>query len=108
MTKVKFDVIDPRILPEMGAKVEFAHEEGATVPAAPRRVLVPASAVGQGGNGARVWVVEEGRVSSRTVDVGPTRGDQMEIRRGLEGGESVVLGAPAGLKDGARVRVKRS
>ena len=108
--QVKVSILDrdPRILPEMGAKVEFAHEEGATVPAAPRRVLVPASAVGQGGNGARVWVVEEGRVSSRTVDVGPTRGDQMEIRRGLEGGESVVLGAPAGLKDGARVRVKRS
>ena len=52
--------------------------------------------------------VLDGKVSSRTVDVGPARGNQVEIRRGLEGGEQVVLEAPAGLKDGARVRVKGS
>ena len=40
------------------------------------------------------------------IDTGPERGDQVEIRRGLEGGESVVVSAPAGLKDGARVRAK--
>jgi hypothetical protein len=69
-------------------------------------VLVPAAAVTLGAGGANVWVVQDSQVSSRTVDVGPVRGDQVEIRRGLEGGESVVLGAPAGLKNGARVRVK--
>jgi hypothetical protein len=42
------------------------------------------------------------------VDVGPSRGDQVEIRSGLSGGESLVLGAPPGLKDGTRVRVRGS
>jgi hypothetical protein len=32
----------------------------------------------------------------------------VEIRRGLGGGESVVLAPPAGLKDGVRVRVAGS
>jgi RND family efflux transporter MFP subunit len=99
---------DPRILPEMGAKVQFVRAEGPAASAAPRRVLVPAAAVAQTGDGARVWVVADGRVSARAVDVGPARGDQVEIRKGLDGGESVVLGAPAALKEGARVRVRSS
>jgi hypothetical protein len=73
-----------------------------------RRVLVPRGAVAQGANGARVWIVEQGRVSSRQVEVGPERGEQVEIRRGLSGGETVVLDPPGNLEDGARVRVAQS
>ena len=98
---------DPRILPEMGAKVAFVRE-GAVAAIGPQRVLVPAEALTQDGGTARVWVVSEGKVSSRTVDAGMARGDQIEIRNGLSGGESVVLAPPAGLKDGARVRVAGS
>ena len=100
---------DPRILPEMGAKVVFVRSEGGTATeAAPRRVLIPAAAVSQGRDGARTWVIENGRAQARAVDVGPARGDQVEIRHGLEGGESVVLNAPTGLKEGDRVRVRGS
>ena len=105
--QVKVSILDrdPRILPEMGAKVEFVRETSAERAVAARRVLVPSAAVTQDAAGARVWVVEDGRALARTVDLGATRGDQVEIRRGLNGGESVVLD-PAGLKQGARVRVK--
>jgi hypothetical protein len=70
------------------------------------RVLVPAAAVVQASDGAKVWLVENGRAAARTVDVGPARGDQVEIRRGLSGGEQVVLDAPAEIREGARLRVK--
>jgi hypothetical protein len=91
----------------MGAKVEFVRaEDGAAATVAPRRVLVPAAAIVQGADGASVWVVENERVARRTVAPGPARGDQWEIRSGLTGGERVVLAPPAGLKDGARVRVR--
>jgi RND family efflux transporter MFP subunit len=109
--QVKVSILDrdPRILPEMGAKVEFVREEAAAAqPVAARRVLVPSAAVAQTANGATVWIVSEGKVSARAVDVGPARGDQVEIRKGLDGGESVVLGPPAGLREGLRVRVRSS
>jgi len=101
---------DPRILPEMGAKVEFVRSDdaAAAVPNAPRRVLIPSAAIVRGADGARVWVVENGRATARMVEPGPTRGDQVEIRAGLTGGESVVLAVPAGMKAGTRVRVRGS
>jgi RND family efflux transporter MFP subunit len=107
--QVKVSILDrdPRILPEMGAKVVFTREEGQTVAAAPRRVLVPPSAIVSAGGGSRVWVVVDGKVSSRSVETGPTRGDQVEVRSGLEGGETVVLSPSASLKEGARVRVAK-
>jgi RND family efflux transporter MFP subunit len=106
--QVKVSILDrdPRILPEMGAKVEFVRESGTTAAMGPVRVLVPTAAVVQGGEGAKVWVVEDGRAAARTVDVGPARGDQVEIRRGLSGGEQVVLDAPAGIREGSRLRIK--
>ncbi len=108
--QVKVSILDrdPRILPEMGAKVEFTRESGDPQNSAPRRVLVPSGAVAQSKAGAVVWIVEAGKAASRQVDVGPPRGNQVEIRRGLQGGEQVVLDAPAGIKEGVRVRIKAS
>jgi RND family efflux transporter MFP subunit len=109
--QVKVSILDRdrRILPEMGAKVVFLREgESAPVAAAPRRVTIPATAVVTAGDGARVWVFEKGRVAAREVEVGPAHGDQVEIRKGLSGGESVVVDPPAGIKNGARVRATGS
>uniref|UniRef100_A0A832I4Y5 Efflux RND transporter periplasmic adaptor subunit n=1 Tax=Eiseniibacteriota bacterium TaxID=2212470 RepID=A0A832I4Y5_UNCEI len=105
LVKVSILDRDPRILPEMGAKVVFLRDESAAVTAAPRRVLVPAEALVNGPEGASVWVVSEGRASRVKVDAGPESGGQIEVRSGLAGGESVILRPPAGLKDGAPVRV---
>jgi RND family efflux transporter MFP subunit len=110
--QVKVSILDhdPRILPEMGAKVVF--EENVSSSAAPaavaERVLVPKGALVRDANGTRVWLVENGRAQSKSVEAGLERGDRVEIRSGLSGGESVILDPPAGLKDGAKVRVRRS
>lgn len=104
LVKVSILDHDPRILPEMGAKVVF-ESRGAAQLAAPRRVYAPAAAVVQAGGGAWVWVVANARVSRRNVDLGPVEEDRVEIRRGLAGGESLVLQPPASLADGARVRI---
>jgi RND family efflux transporter MFP subunit len=103
LVKVSILDHDPRILPEMGAKVVFEARSGGPRTPAIRRVLVPAAAVVQSSNGASVWVVAEGRVHRVPVDVGATRGDKIEIRQGLAGGENVVLQPPSALKDGVRV-----
>ena len=104
LVKVSILDRDPRILPEMGAKVVFeAH--GGQVVAAPRRVFVPQAALVQSGGRASVWVMENGKVRQQAVDVGPARGDRIEVRQGLLGGESLVLSPPAGLKDGIKVKL---
>src|SRR5262245_14082342 len=104
LVKVSILDRDPRILPEMGAKVVFeAH--GAATQAAPRRVFVPQPAIQSSEGRSAVWVVRDGLVQRVWVDVGPARGDRIEVRQGLSGGEVVVLEAPATLKDGVKVRV---
>jgi RND family efflux transporter MFP subunit len=108
--QVKVSILDrdPRILPEMGAKVVFVREAGEAVATAVPRVTVPDAAVIRTSDGAHVWIVAGQKAHRQSVEVGPARGDQLEIRGGLSGGESVVLNAPASLKDGARVRVRGS
>lgn len=108
--QVKVSILDrdPRILPEMGAKVEFLRAAGTAVAAAPRRVLVPAAAVVEVSGGSRVWVVQDGKASARAVEVGTGRAGQVEVRGGLSGGETVVLNPPQGLREGSRLRAKSS
>ncbi|MEO5987937.1 MAG: efflux RND transporter periplasmic adaptor subunit, partial [Candidatus Eisenbacteria bacterium] len=105
LVKVSILDRDPRILPEMGAKVVFTTREDAVQNAAPRRVLVPSEAVVREKGAARVWVIDNGVARSVTVDVGPEQNEKVEVRSGLTGGESLALSPPATLKDGLRVRV---
>jgi RND family efflux transporter MFP subunit len=104
LVKVSILDRDPRILPEMGAKVVFDAQSG-QVAAAPRRVFVPQAALVQSGGRAFVWVVANGAVREQAVDVGPVRGDRVEVRQGLTGGESLVLAPPLNLKTGSKVKL---
>jgi multidrug efflux pump subunit AcrA (membrane-fusion protein) len=53
-----------------------------------------------------VWVVEEGAVHRREVEVGANNFDRIRVRRGLEPGEEVVVNGKQGLKEGRRVKSK--
>ena len=109
LVKVSILDRDPRILPEMGAKVVFVRESAdPRIAAAPRRVTVPTAAVITGNDGSQVWIVDANVAKRVTVEAGPEHGDRVEIRNGLAGGESVVLNPPAGLKNGAKVRIVKS
>jgi RND family efflux transporter MFP subunit len=102
--KVAITDRDDRILPEMGARVEFLAVDSAGADQ-PSRVFVPAAAVLAEGGGTVVWVVREGVVNRVDIDAGPVSGGRREVRSGLSGGESVVLDPPAGLNDGDKVNV---
>ncbi len=95
---------DDRILPEMGARVEFLTPANVATDA-PSRILVPAKAVRADANATIVWVVRDGVVSRAVIDAGPVSGDQREVRSGLSGGERVILEPPASLKEGDKVSV---
>jgi RND family efflux transporter MFP subunit len=105
--KVSFDAPDPRILPEMGGKVYFmqAPDDGAPAGAPSAIVLVPTAAIAQADGRSIVWIVKDGRVSKRPVELLGPVGDKTRIGAGLAGGETVVVTVPEGLKDGAKVTV---
>jgi RND family efflux transporter MFP subunit len=109
--QVKVSILDhdPRILTEMGARVEFlepARAAGAATDAAARpRVTVPAEAVRSDGGGTIVWLVREGQLERREVDAGPTSGGMREVRSGLMGGEQLLLSGVASPAAGMKVRV---
>ncbi len=109
--QVKVSIVDrdKRILPEMGARVDFlASDSGATAApasgAAATRFRLPAAAVRDAGGRTVVWLVREGRLQAREVEAGPVSGGYREIKRGLSGGERVVTGGVENPKEGMRVK----
>ena len=102
--RVGFDKLDPRILPEMGIKVAF-REASAPGQNNGHVVLVPNSAVLQQDGKHVVIVAQDGRAERRAVTVGSADATDTTILAGLAAGERVVLDRPAGLKDGAPIRV---
>jgi RND family efflux transporter MFP subunit len=105
--RIGFEELDPRILPDMGVKVEFRRraEEGGPRPAV---LLVPGDAVlAQDGKDV-VLVVENDEVERRAVSVGAQFGADLQILSGLGVGERVVVQGGADLEDGARVKESES
>lgn len=96
--QVKVTIVDrdPRILPEMGSRVDFLAPDvprTATTPAAdaPPRFRLPQDAVRTDGGNTVVWIVRDGRLESRAVDAGPVSAGFREIRHGLLGGEQILV-----------------
>lgn len=103
--KVRISDRDPRILPEMGARVEFLAVAAAADSAAPMRVFVAADAVRTEGAETVVYVVRDGLASRQVIEAGPVSGGRREVRTGLSGGEQVIMNPPRELAEGARVHV---
>ena len=103
--RIKFDKLDPRILPDMGVKVAFLEKEAARTTESKPRLLVPKAAVRHEGDADVVYVVQQDHVERRAVKVVGTSGAELEIS-GVTRGERVVLEGPPGLADGSRVTVR--
>ena len=79
-----------------------ARLKGATRPHA---ILVPQSAVQQGGKGHFVWIIDkDNKAENRPVTPGDWYGDQWFINSGLKAGEQVVVGGALRVRAGAPVK----
>lgn len=99
---------DPRIVPEMGVRVRFMEarsDDNAAKPAALSGVLIPQSALIESSEGAVVYLFEAGQARLRQVTVGAVLADFRNVTAGLAAGQSVILNPPAGLVDGAAVKL---
>jgi len=100
--RVGFDELDARILPDMGVKVAF---QGGVSPGSGRAgVLVPQSAIRENENKQYVLLVVNNVVERRAVATAGQRGKEVLVTSGISGGDKVVINAPSGLENGARVK----
>lgn len=102
MVKVRFKPLDPRVLPQMSAKVAFL-EHAPTPEERQPRLAVPAKAVVDRDGGKAVFVVRDKAAKLTPVKAGAPLGDMLEIVEGLKSGDRVVLSPPASLKDGDKI-----
>jgi len=103
MTKVSFDEIDPRVLPEMSAKVSFLSQE--VTPAEQKPLLaVNRDAIVERDGRTVVLVVRDGRATAVPVTPGAKVGDMTAISGDLKSGDKVVLKPEASLANGALVK----
>ena len=103
MVKVAFIDKDPRILPEMSAKVAFL----ARSPTAEERqavTAVPLAAVVSRDGRDMVYIARDRQAVAQPVQLGRRFGEWVEIKDGLAVGERVVLQPPADLNNGAKIR----
>jgi len=117
--KVRITIIDLEkynfILPDMGVKVGFLENEK---PAAkdkskdkeksPQAVaFIPKSAVRSDSNASFVFLVRDGKVERRAVNLGMDRGTDVAVLAGVLPGDALVVKGPESLHDGEKVEIRQ-
>ena len=97
---------DSRILPGMAAEASFRLGTSNAI----ERIVVPAQAVAEGGEGNYVYIIEDqgsglGQVHRRSVRVGELVSEGLEVLEGLTEGELVVTAGVSRIGDGQSVRL---
>lgn len=111
MTKIQFEQLDTRILPEMSAKVAFLSRPITAADQLPLLAVNPQAVVERGGR--KVVLRVSGATGEETVEAVPVTpgrklGDVVEVSGSLRSGDRVVLQPPPQLEHGARVKLAAS
>lgn len=85
------------LAPGMFARFTISYEKHADALVIPKRALVEED------DQAAIYVVENGTVTRRVVEIGIASGDVVEVLGGLTGDEEIVVIGQAGLRDGSKV-----
>ncbi|MDX9745463.1 MAG: efflux RND transporter periplasmic adaptor subunit [Syntrophales bacterium] len=104
LVKVKFIESDPRILPEMSARVSFLDRPIAPGDQAPR-TAIPLSALRRADNRVSAFRINGRQVTEVPLRTGLVLGDFVEITSGLTVGERVVIDPPRNLKTGTAITI---
>ena len=104
--RIGFDVLDPRILPDMGVKVSFLDDASKTETSAAARpgVRLPATAVFKEGDTSYVWRLNGKHAERVAVSLGGERDGQIDVLSGINSGDVIVVKPVDGLAEGINVR----
>ncbi|MFO7666678.1 MAG: efflux RND transporter periplasmic adaptor subunit [Desulfobacterales bacterium] len=104
MVKVAFKQNDPRILPEMSAKVAFLSREVLQEEEKPL-AAISADAIAVIGGKESLFLVKDGRAYKTEIKTGRRAGNMVEVLSGAGIGEIVVAKPASKVKDGIKVKV---
>jgi RND family efflux transporter MFP subunit len=102
MTKIRFDQLDPRILPEMSAKVTILSQPASDADQKPVLATNPLAVAERDGK-KLVFRFKDDVVEAVDVTPGRKLGDNVELQGALKSGDKLVLSPPAGLRSGDKV-----
>jgi RND family efflux transporter MFP subunit len=105
LTKVAFDKLDARILPEMSARVHFLPAGYDSAALAPATKIIPRSALTSRNGQETVFKIVNGAAQETPVRTGRRLGEEIEIIEGLEIGEMIILSPPGGIKTGDKIEI---
>jgi len=100
--RATLDNKDKELLPGMYAVITI--DLGMTE----QHITLPQTVITYNAYGDTVFVVKDGIAEQRFVTVGPTRGDQVAILKGLEEGETVVSAGQLKLQNGSAVKINNA
>ena len=103
MVKVAFDVLSPKVLPEMSAKVAFLLREITEAEMKPM-TAVPTSVIVHRNNQAVVFKIAGDRAVGVQVVTGRQMNDMSEILSGLNIGDKVVTSPAENIIEGTRIK----
>jgi RND family efflux transporter MFP subunit len=104
LVKTAFLEKDPRILPEMSAKVAFLSRQVRPEEEKPLKAL-PATAVVDRDGDPVVFVVRNNQARKTPVHLGRHLDTMVEILNGVEAGDQVVMTPLNKMKDGIKVKI---
>jgi multidrug efflux pump subunit AcrA (membrane-fusion protein) len=105
--RVALDAKDPRILPEMGARVGFLADAKPDDARTPQGMIVPSGAIIASGEQNVLFVVRDGRAERRAVKLGARTAEGQIVMSGLASGETVAVSGVDKLADGEKVLVEK-
>jgi RND family efflux transporter MFP subunit len=104
LVKVRFLDKDPRVLPEMRAKVAFLSRALRPDEEKPRTAVIRSAIIDQGGR-KTVFLIQENRTMETLITTGGQFGELVEVLGGVKAGDRVAANPPKRLKDGSRIKI---
>jgi HlyD family secretion protein len=104
MTKIRFEKLDARILPEMSAKVTILSQAVSDADQKPVLALNPKAVIERDG---KKWVfrIKDDTVEAVAVTLGRKIGDNLEFTGDLKSGDKLVVSPTEKIKAGAKIVV---
>ncbi len=104
MTKIRFEKLDPRILPEMSAKVTILSQAASDADQKPVLAINPKTVVERGGKKV-VFKIKDDSVEMITINLLRKIGDNQELTGALQSGDKLVLMPSEKLEAGKKISV---